>query len=200
LMDQQIGRILDAVAVQGLEDDTIVVFTSDHGDLLGDHGLMLKHFSHYRALTNVPLVVKVPGIPAAASDALVSTADLAPTLMQLSGTPAFRGIQGKSLVPLLQGEQSAIRTALIVEEDQPFGLPGLPAPVRMRSILTPTARLTRYFGTDTVELYDLGADPGELHNVAADPAYAGLLQELTALMLEEIMALTVMGTRPTASA
>ena len=200
LMDHQIGRILDAVAEQGLEDDTIIVFTSDHGDLLGDHGLMLKHFSHYRALTNVPLVMKVPGVSATSSGALVTTADLAPTLLQLCQTPSFRGIQGKSLVPLLRGEETVVRDSLVIEEDQPFGLPGLPAPVRMRSILTSTARLTRYFGTSTVELYDHVVDSGELHNVAGDPAYAGLLQELTETMLEEIMALTVMGTRPTASA
>jgi arylsulfatase A-like enzyme len=200
LLDYHIGRILAAVQDQGLEEDTIVVFTSDHGDLLGDHGLMLKHFTHYRALTNVPLVVKVPGMAPASSDALVSTVDVAPTLLELSGTRPFRGIQGKSLVPLMQGKTATVRDAVLIEEDQPFGLPGLPGPVRMRSILTPQARLTRYFGTGIVELFDHTTDPDEMRNVADDPAYDGLLRELTERMLEEIMAMTVMGTRLTASA
>lgn len=200
LLDAQIGRILDSVREQGIDDDTMVVFTSDHGDLLGDHGLMLKHFTHYRALTNVPFVIKAPGVAPSRSDALVSTVDLAPTLLELSGTEPFRGIQGKSLVPVLKGDARTVRDALIIEEDQPFGLPGLPGPVRMRTILTPRARLTRYFGTPIVELFDHGTDPDEMHNVAADPAHDELLRELTERMLEETMAMTVMGTRLTASA
>lgn len=200
LMDEQIGRVLDALARQGLEEDTIVVFTSDHGDLLGDHGLMLKHFSHYRALTNVPLTVKLPGAGHGTTGALVSTADLAPTLLELTGTDPYRGIQGRSLAELLHGRTDGVREALVIEEDQPFGMPGLPAPVRMRSVLTRTGRLTRYFGTDVVELYDHTVDPQELHNVAGDPAYRDIQRDFTETMLEEMMRLTVMGTAPTASA
>ncbi|MCQ9162831.1 sulfatase [Arthrobacter sp. STN4] len=201
LMDEQIGRVLGALSAQGLDDDTVVLFTSDHGDLLGDHGLMLKHFTHYRAVTNVPLTIRVPGTAPRSTAALVSTADLAPTLLELTGTAAFRGLQGQSLVPLLEGSVDAVREALIIEEDQPFGLPGLPAPVRIRSVLTRRARLTRYFGTAAAtELYDLLSDPDELDNLADDTGHAQLLGQLTELMLEETMALGVMGTRPTASA
>ncbi|MCI9889823.1 sulfatase-like hydrolase/transferase [Micrococcales bacterium 31B] len=235
LMDDQIGRVLGRLAERGLDENTIVIMASDHGDLMGDHGLMLKHFSHYRALTNVPLVVRVPpallagagsggaggpdapvaesagsgaaagsggtGVPT--SDALVCLADLAPTLLELTGVELFRGIQGRSLVPLLRGEgneNAAPRDAIVIEEDQPFGLPGLPGPVRMRTLLTSEARLTRYFGTDMVELYDLREDPDELRNVAYQARYAELLQRMSERMLAEMVALTVMGTRPTASA
>ncbi|MGW6172180.1 sulfatase family protein [Arthrobacter sp. NPDC055138] len=200
LMDEQIGRILTALEVQGLAENTIVVFTSDHGDLFGDHGLMLKHFSHYRAVTNVPLTIKSPGIRPGASHALVSTADLAPTLLELTGARAYRGIQGRSLVPLLERSQDSVRDSLIIEEDQPFGLPGLPGPVRTRSILTKDGRFTRYFGTDITELYDHQTDREELNNVAGQQKYADLQEDLTKAMLEGIAELADAGSAPTAAA
>lgn len=200
LMDEQIGRILTELDNQGLSEDTIVVFTSDHGDLFGDHGLMLKHFCHYRAVTNVPMLIAIPGGTHQRSDALVSSPDLVPTLLELSGGPAFRGIQGRSLVPLLRGETGEHRHALLVEEEQPFGLPGLPGPVRMRTVITSEGRLTRYFGTDATELYDHRTDPYELHNLAGSAEHADLENRLISVMLEEMAALADNGTAPTAAA
>lgn len=200
LMDKHIGEVLSALEENGLAEDTIVVFTSDHGDLFGDHGLMLKHFSHYRAVTNVPLTMRIPGQAPGSLDALVSTADLAPTLLELTGAAPYRGIQGKSLVPLLDGRTDSVRTGLIIEEDQPFGLSGLPAPVWTRSVITSKGRLTRYFGTGITELYDHRADPDELNNLADDPQAGGLLAELTTSMLEEMAALAEFGVAPTAAA
>ncbi|MFJ5955110.1 sulfatase-like hydrolase/transferase [Paenarthrobacter sp. NPDC092416] len=200
MMDEHIGRILDELERQGLADDTVVVFTSDHGDLFGDHGLMLKHFVHYRAVTNVPLLVHVPGNAPSRSSALVSSADLAPTLLELTGSAAYRGIQGRSLVPLLDGTTGHHREALLVEEEQPFGLEGLPGPVRMRTIITAEGRLTRYFGSEMAELYDHRSDPGELVNRAGDPAFAALEDRLLRAMLEEMAAVADQGTAPTAAA
>ncbi|GAB4099682.1 sulfatase family protein [Sinomonas halotolerans] len=204
LMDEQIGRILDELEAQGLAEDTIVVFTADHGDLFGDHGLMLKHFSHYRAVTTVPLVVALPGAEAqqrtGRSAALVSSPDLVPTLMELTGAAPFRGIQGRSFVPVLRGTATAHRDALLIEEDQPFGLPGLPGPVRMRTVVTVEGRLTRYFGAGETELYDHAADPGELHNLAGDPGHAGLERRLTEALVASMAALADEGTAPTAAA
>jgi arylsulfatase A-like enzyme len=177
-----------------------VVFTSDHGDLFGDHGLMLKHFVHYRAVTNVPLLVHLPGSPPRRTGALVSSADLAPTLIELTGSKGYRGIQGRSLVPLLLGDTEHHREALLVEEEQPFGLEGLPGPVRMRSVITAEGRLTRYFGTEIAELYDHNIDPGELVNRAGDPEFAPLEDRLLRAMLDEMAALTDRGTAPTAAA
>jgi arylsulfatase A-like enzyme len=200
LMDEQIGRILTTLEETGLADDTIVVFTSDHGDLFGDHGLILKHFSHYRAVTKVPLTIKAPGHRPGTSDALVSTADLAPTLLDLTRTLPYRGIQGISLVPLLQGKVHSVRNALIIEEDQPFGLPGLPGPVRTRSVLTTEGRLTKYFGTDIAELYDHETDREELNNVAGEPEFKELQDRMTLAMLEGMAALADDGIAPTAAA
>ncbi|MFF1829702.1 sulfatase [Paenarthrobacter sp. NPDC058040] len=200
MMDEHIGRILDELERQGLAEDTIVVFTSDHGDLFGDHGLMLKHFVHYRAVTNVPLVVHVPGGIPGRTDALVSSADIAPSLLELTGSAGFRGIQGRSLVPLLTGATAQHRSALLVEEEQPFGLDGLPGPVRMRTVITKEGRLTRYFGTDIMELYDHRSDPGELVNLSGNPSAAGLEDRLLRTMLEEMAGVADEGTAPTAAA
>lgn len=200
MMDEHIGRILAELERQGLAEDTIIVFTSDHGDLFGDHGLMLKHFVHYRAVTNVPLLIHVPGVQPHRTDALVSSTDLAPTLFELTGSAGFRGIQGRSLVPVLQGSAVHHREAVLVEEEQPFGLEGLPGPVRMRTVITAEGRLTRYFGTDVTELYDHRVDPGELENQAGNPAYADLENRLLRRMLEEMASLAEQGTAPTAAA
>jgi arylsulfatase A-like enzyme len=212
LLDDQVGRILQTLERTALTENTIVVFTSDHGDMFGDHGMMLKHFTHYRGVTNVPLVIRVPAVLSgadtdvspealtAASTALVSNADLVPTLLELAGVPGHRGIQGRSLLPLLQGETPVHRHAVIVEEDQPFGLDGLPAPVHIRSVITPEARYTRYFGTETEELYLLVSDPDEEHNVAAEPECAQVLERMRQLMLDELLALTDHGYRVLAGA
>lgn len=206
LMDQQVGRILAELEAQGLDKETIVVFTADHGDLFGDHGLMLKHFCHYRSVTNVPLVVALPpgrtavGQTGRRSNALVSSPDLVPTLMELTGVAPFRGIQGRSFAPILRGGPDVHRSALLVEEDQPFGLPGLPGPVRMRTVITSEGRLTRYFGTSQAELYDHSADPGELENLAALPEHRELEQRLTEALVAEMAGLADEGTAPTAAA
>lgn len=199
-MDEQIGRVLDALRETGQDQETIIVFTSDHGDLFGDHGLMLKHFVHYRAVTRVPLTVRVPGLEAGRNPSLVSSADLAPTLLELTKTPEFRGIQGVSLQQLLTGEKTRLREALLVEEEQPFSLSGLPAPVRMRTVITEEGRMTRYFGTDEAEVYDHRNDPDELVNVAFDPAAAGLRRRLETAMLETMAGVLDEGIAPTAAA
>lgn len=200
MMDEHIGRILDELERQGLAEDTIIVFTSDHGDLFGDHGLMLKHFVHYRAVTNVPLLVHLPGCTPRRTRALVSSADLAPTLLELTGSAGYRGIQGRSIVSLIRGSLEQHRDALLVEEDQPFGLDGLPGPVRMRTVITAEGRLTRYFGTDVAELYDHRNDPAELLNLAGDPAFAELEDRLLRAMLDQMAAVADEGTAPTAAA
>ena len=203
LMDTQVGRILEALEDSGRGKDTIVVFTSDHGDMFGDHGLMLKHFVHYESVTRVPLVIRIPGETGNAqrrSNALVSTADLAPTMLDLAGVRWFHGIQGRSLQPLINGSVDAVRAAVLIEEDQPFSIDGLPAPVRMRSVVTAEGRLTRYFGAPGVEVYDHRTDAGELHNVAGQPRSAELQRVLENALLEEMARVCDLAPTPTAAA
>lgn len=198
LLDDSVGVILDEIQRLGIADSTVVVFTADHGDFFGDHGLLLKHFAHYRAVTRVPLILALPGRDADVSSALVSTPDIAATILELTGAVPFRGIQGRSLLPVLDGAPG--RDAVLVEEDLPFGTAGLPGPVRMRTLLTRHARLTRYIGTDLTELYDHEKDPLELRNVADDPCASGLRATMVERMLEEVALLDDEGVRLTSAA
>jgi arylsulfatase A-like enzyme len=109
LIDVQVGRVLDALEQSGQRDNTIVIFMSDHGEMLGDHGIYLKGPFFYEPAVRVPLIVSWPGVVKAGvrSDALVELLDLAPTLLEASGLKPHPGMQGRSLWPLLTGKTSA---------------------------------------------------------------------------------------------
>ena len=114
-----------------------------------------------------------------------SRTDIAPTLLDLAGAPALAGAQGRSLRPLLEGHDDEWRTALLVEEDQPYGLDVLPGPVRIRTVVTEDLRYTRIAGTRIAELYNLGSDPDERVNLAdVDTA---LRRSADAAMVDELM-------------
>ncbi len=184
-IDDAVGRIMSAIDGLGLAEDTLVLFTADHGDVFGDHGLMLKHFTHYDPVIRVPLILGGAGIGSGSHRALASSADIAPTLLDLVGAPALAAAQGRSLRPLLEGGSDSWRRAVLVEEDQPYGLESLPGPVRLRTVVTDALRYTRISGTDVAELYDLRADRDERVNVAAsDP---DLRHEADAVMVAELM-------------
>lgn len=196
-IDDSIGRILQSLDSLGLRDDTVVVFTADHGDVFGDHGLMLKHFTHYRGVVRVPLLISAPGAQEARRTELVSSADIAPTLLDLVGAPALPAAQGRSLVPLLaQGAGHEIsgpgewaRRGLIIEEDQPFGLQDLPGPVRMRTVITPDLRLTEVIHHGISECFDLRADPDETRNLVTEVGDPPLVETGRNAMLREVLEL-----------
>lgn len=183
MMDAGIGRVLTALRQLGLEEDTIVVFTSDHGDMFGDHGLMLKATLHYQGCLRVPLVFARPGGPPARTNALASSLDLAQTFIELAGAQPFADMQGVSLAPVLADPAARVRDHVYVEEDMPLALHGSFLPLRSRTLMTERYRLSRY-ATGDVELYDRANDPDELHNRALDPACAGERAALTEQLLE----------------
>lgn len=165
-IDHGIGRILGALERTGRADDTVVVFTSDHGDMFGDHGLMLKGMMHFEGCTRVPLVVAGPGVTSGGqTPALASSLDLAPTLLDLAGIDGYEGIQGQSLAPVLIDPGARVRDHIYIEEDFPqAAFFPFPVPSQARTLITETARLTRYSSPSDGELYDLGDDPLELDN------------------------------------
>jgi arylsulfatase A-like enzyme len=187
-IDDSVGRILDALENTGQAQETIVIFTSDHGDVFGDHGLMLKHFTHYQGVVKVPLIISAPGYGHAVHHELVSSADIAPTVVELAGAVPLKAAQGQSLVPLMEGGAGP-HEALIIEEDQPFGIDGLPGPVRMRTVVTSDLRLTLIAGQGIVELYDLRVDPHELVNLADEAEATELLAAGRAALLEQVVLL-----------
>lgn len=193
MLDDAVGQIMTAVETEGLADETAVIFTADHGDLLGDHGLAQKGFVHYEGVTRVPLVITGDGVSSQRTDALVSNADLAPTILDMAGVEGYRGIQGRGLKSLLDGATQEHRDAVLIEEDQPNGFNGLPASVRMRTLLTNAGRLTLYHGTEEGELYNHDIDPLEEHNVFTDHSSAALNNQMKEHMLYEVLELSDVG-------
>jgi uncharacterized sulfatase len=178
-VDAQAGFVLDALARLGLHENTIVVFTSDHGWHLGEHGLWHKR-SLFEESARVPLIVAAPGMKTAGrrTASLVELLDLYPTFCDLCGVPTPDVLQGKSLRPLLTDAGTAIHDAAFTEARR-----GASAEFWGRSVRTPRWRFTEWNeGRDGVELYDHDADPREYVNLATDPRHADTVSELRGLL------------------
>jgi arylsulfatase A-like enzyme len=173
LIDAQVGGLIDALEATGQLEDTIVLFTSDHGELLGDHGLYLKGPFFYEPAIRVPLIVAGPGIRAGVrSRGLVELTDLAPSLLDAAGLPRHPGMQGRSLWPMLTGQ-----TGLDDHRDDVYceyynALTSHKDPTGQATMVrTDAHKLVAAHGLDTGELYDLVEDPSETLNRWDDPAY-----------------------------
>ncbi len=180
MIDDAIGRVLSALGASGKADDTIVIFTTDHGDYLGDHRLLLKGPAHYESITHVPFIWAEPGAcPPQRSDVLGSTLDVAATILDRARIQPYNGIQGESLLPAVNGEAlAAARDCLVIEDDHQRASMGFRAPPRLRSLITDRYRMTIAAGDPYGELYDRRNDPHEMDNLFDDPAYRGLRGEL----------------------
>ncbi|MFD4469611.1 sulfatase [Rhodococcus sp. NPDC058505] len=199
-IDDAVGTVLAALDEAGVRDNTIVVVTSDHGDMFGDHGLMLKAGLHYEGCVRVPLVVAEPGRNAGVSDALVSSLDIGPTLLDLAGVEGYAGVHGVSLAGVMADPDATVRDGVYIEEDQMFELlPGC-GPLQMRTLITDEGRITVYRGTSDGELFLFGDDPGELVNRWHDPAHVDAKSRLLAALVDAQMAHTDLSRRPTAMA
>jgi len=174
LADDGIGVVLDALAAAGRWDDTVVCFTVDHGDHLGQHGMYQK-MEMYEPAVRVPLVVRAPGAAARSFEQVVSHLDVMPTLLELMGLPVPGGLDGVSLAPaILTGASPPDRPAFC----QYSGNPTL-GDVR-RAVIRGEHKYV-YDPQDAPELYDLAADPLEMRNLADEPEAAGLRRELHGL-------------------
>ena len=168
MIDDGVGRIIARLEELGARENTIIVFTSDHGDMMGDHSLFIKGFMHYRGTLQVPLVVDVPGLPAARSHSLASSIDLGPTLMDLCGVKTYDGIQGVSLAPTLSHPHETVRDWVLVEDDVPMLMAKLtPIPARIRTLLMDDCKITRNSKGEE-QLFDLTSDPDEMVNIRSD--------------------------------
>ena len=176
-MDEQVARLLSWMDEHGLAEDTIVVYTSDNGFFLGDHGFYDKRFMYEESM-RVPLLVRWPGVvqPGTAQQAMTLNTDFAATLLEAAGAPVPEGLQGRSLVPLLQGRQPADwRDDAYYHYYEHLATHNVHEHYGVR---TATHKLIRFPHLDAWELYDLVADPEELVNVAPDPSYAAVRRDL----------------------
>jgi len=163
MIDDGVGRLLSALRARGVEENTVVIFVSDHGELLGDHGLILKGPIHYGGLLRVPIVLRCPKlIPRGRRVAgLAGLIDLFPTILELAGVPVPEGTQGESLAAQITGRSLRAHDEVHVEDDcDRLGL-------RLRTLITEQWRCTWYAGKDYGEIYDLKQDPDEFENLWA---------------------------------
>ncbi len=188
MLDDSIGVILTELEALGIADNTAIVFAGDHGDMLGDHGLMLKHCMHYDAMLRVPLTVYVPGQSKGVNDNFVMTMDIGATLLDLAGVAPIQGQQGRSVLGGVTDPADAVRNAAYVEEELSFGTDGLDGPIRMRTVVTEEGRMTLYSGEEFGELFDLKADPQETNNLWAKPEGAALKARLMETLAREAIA------------
>lgn len=169
-LDDNVGRLLDYLEESGLADNTLVVYTSDQGFYMGEHGWFDKRFMYEESM-RTPLVMRLPGGARGDIDALVQNIDYAPTFLELAGVPVPDDIQGHSLLPLLRGEHPADwRRALYYHF---YEYPAEHMVKRHYGVRTERWKLIHFYNDiDWWELYDLEADPHELHNLYGEPAYA----------------------------
>ena len=188
-MDQQIGRMLDVLDRLGIAENTLVVFSTDHGHFLGQHGLTAKGAFHYEDLIRVPFLARWPGRIRAGhvSEELQSTVDLAPTFLTSAGLPVPGLMQGYDQLPVwcggayqapplaepvAQGVRRGPRDHVVVENRHQ------PTALHLRTYVDRRHKLTVYRGDEYGELFDLEEDPDEVHNRWDDPDAAALKARL----------------------
>lgn len=187
-VDTEMGRMLSVLDETGQADNTIVIFMSDHGEMLGDHGMYLKGPYFYDCLTRVPLMIRWPGRFKGGTKitSMVELVDIAPTLLDAAAIPIPSGMQGRSLMPLLTGQTTMHRDSVYMEYYDANAI--FEIPPMMSCVRTSKWKLTFCDKPRTGELYDLENDPGEFKNVWNDPHYKDaqemMLQNLVARMIE----------------
>lgn len=192
-LDKNVGHVLDALDRSAHANNTLVIFTSDHGYLLGQHGRFEKHCC-LEAAVRAALLTRFPGLirPGGATAALVELIDLAPTILELCGVPIPANIQGRSLTRLLQGQTATHREHVIAEYAD--NEEAMIRTERWKLIYSTNARprrdgyaLGRPTGEPLVQLYDLDNDPEEKRNLADRSENAGRVEQLTQELADHLV-------------
>ena len=201
-IDDAVGRVMATLKDLGLDDDTVVMFTSDHGDWMGDHGLMLKGPLHYQGVIRVPFVCRIPGVDhrAVRNSGLAGTIDIAATVLDIARLAPYNGIQGKSLLPAAQGGETPVRAGMLVENEAAFFQYGTGKRFRVRTLVTERWRLTLSDMSGIAELYDLVNDPMELTNLWGDASTLEITRELTHKLITTMIEHQDLAPLPTAIA
>ncbi|MED6335907.1 MAG: sulfatase [Planctomycetota bacterium] len=178
-VDENLGRVLDYLKEAGLEENTIVVYSSDQGFYLGEHGWYDKRWMYEESL-RMPLIVRWPRTiePGRVEERLVGNIDFAPTFLEAAGVAVPEAMQGESLLGLLRGEEPKQWRASVYYHYYEF--PGVHAVQRHYGVRDKRYKLIHYYLIDEWELFDLERDPAELTSVHSDPAYAEVRERLEA--------------------
>jgi arylsulfatase A-like enzyme len=178
-VDDNVGRLLDYLDRLGLSQNTMVIYTSDQGFFLGDHGMYDKRFMYEESL-RMPFLVRWPAAvkAGARSEAMAINADFAPTFLEAAGVPVPADMQGRSLLPLLNGRTPADwRTSVYYRY---YHDPGDHNTRAHYGIRTATHKLIHFWKKDQWELFDLTTDPAELHNLYGVPGHEAMTASLKA--------------------
>jgi len=173
-MDEQIGRILDRLEELGLAEDTLIVFTTDHGHFFGQHGLQFKGGFHYEDLLKIPFIVKYPDVVPAnkRSNSLQSLVDLAPTFLSFAGLPIPGAMTGVDQAAVWREPELAARDHVICEFRHE------PTTIHQKTYVNDRYKITVYYNQTYGEIFDLQEDPEELNNLWADERFKDLKMEL----------------------
>ncbi|OZU88268.1 sulfatase [Virgibacillus indicus] len=174
LLDKYVGKILDQLDTLGLADNTIIVFTSDHGHFYGHHGLMAKGAFHYEDLIKVPMIVRYPDkVPNnRRSSSIQSLVDLAPTFLNLANLPVPKTMTGIDQSSVWLGERERLRNHAICENRHE------PTTVHLKTFVDERYKITVYYNQKHGELFDLKDDPNEINNLWENPSFKELKSEL----------------------
>jgi arylsulfatase A-like enzyme len=176
-VDENVGRVLDKLAASGLEENTVVVYAGDNGFFIGEHHFFDKRFMYEESI-RVPLLVKYPGRirPGSVLPQMALNVDIAPTILDLAGVPIPDSMDGKSLKPLLTGQQNDWREDFLYEY---YEYPGAHSGRANRGVRTEKWKLIHFFEEpQEFELYDIQEDPHEMNNLIHDPSYRSVIQTL----------------------
>ncbi|MGI9623193.1 MAG: sulfatase family protein, partial [Acidimicrobiales bacterium] len=189
-IDHAIGRVLDHLDHLGIAEDTLIIFTSDHGDIMGDHSLMVKGNIHYQGVVRVPLCIAGPGVVPGRSAGLVSSVDIAPTILDRCELEQYRDIQGSTLTSVLSGTETSIRDHVLIEDDLDPKIAALTGnPARMRTLITDDLRFTRD-SNGHEQLFDLRVDPNETEDRSTSDDRRG---DLTTALVDAMMSVDDIG-------
>ncbi|MHB9026838.1 MAG: sulfatase family protein [Armatimonadota bacterium] len=181
LIDDSMGRVLDALDALGLAETTTIAFTTDHGDLMGDHHFLYKGPYPCRSLLNIPFIVAHPGTPPGECNAMMSNVDALPTLLDLLDVPIPDVAQGRSFKSAVTGEAPVTDTSALCcgwSKDSPL--------YYHQSLYEDRYRISYYPNQDDGELYDLEGDPFEMNNIYHQPEYRTLRNELLLRLYREV--------------
>jgi iduronate 2-sulfatase len=180
LVDAQLGKVLDELEKSGLQDNTIVVLTSDHGYHIGEH-FQYGKVTLFQESTRVPLMIRTPKMKVAgqSSDSFAELLDLYPTLTELCGLVPPKHLQGKSLAPILKNPQEVVRYSAYTVVTRPDH-PGMVA----KCLHMGPWRYTEWKGPEDAELYHLENDPSEHENLIDNPEYIHVIKELRGKLVD----------------
>jgi arylsulfatase A-like enzyme len=180
-VDEGVGHILDTLEEIGQLDNTLIIFTSENGYFYGEHGLTVERRLPYEESVRTPLLMRYPKLiePGTKVDSLVTSIDLAPTVLDVTGTEIPEHVQGKSLTPLMGGLADRVQDSILIEfysHENPFPWT---AKLDYRVVRRGKLKYIRWIRfEDEAELYDLATDPYELNNLAKSPDMAGIVEDL----------------------